>query len=58
MIAAETTTETVKFFVNGQWVESPGPRLYPITNPATGRQIARVPYATKDEVDRAVSRGA
>ncbi|PYT21160.1 MAG: methylmalonate-semialdehyde dehydrogenase (CoA acylating) [Acidobacteria bacterium] len=54
MIAAESPIETLKFFVNGQWVESPGSRLHPITNPATGRPIARVPYATKDDVDRAV----
>src|SRR5437879_1958379 len=54
MIAAETTTETLKLFVNGQWIESPGSRLHPITNPANGRQIAHVPYATQVDVDRAV----
>ena len=52
MIATETAIETLKFFVNGKWEASGGPPLHDITNPATARAIARVPYATADDVDR------
>ncbi|HUJ22352.1 MAG TPA: CoA-acylating methylmalonate-semialdehyde dehydrogenase [Bryobacteraceae bacterium] len=52
MIATETTIETLKFFVNGKWEVSAGHELHSITNPATGRVIARVPYATAADIDR------
>ena len=53
MTATEAAIQTVRFFVNGSW-EPPGDReLHPITNPATGRVIAQVPYATAEDVDRA-----
>ena len=52
MIATETTIETLKFFVNGKWEVSAGYELHSITNPATGRVIARVPYATAADIDR------
>jgi malonate-semialdehyde dehydrogenase (acetylating) / methylmalonate-semialdehyde dehydrogenase len=53
MIATETAVKTVPFYVDGKW-ELPGNRLlHPIHNPATGQVIARVPYATADDVDRA-----
>ena len=52
MIATETAIETLKFFVNGKW-EVPGVRPLPdITNPAAARTLARVPYATADDIDR------
>ena len=53
MIATETATNSVKFYIDGQWEEAAGNALHPVYNPATGQVIARVPYATADDVDRA-----
>jgi malonate-semialdehyde dehydrogenase (acetylating) / methylmalonate-semialdehyde dehydrogenase len=52
MIATETAVRKVKFLVNGNWEDAAGRALYPITNPATGQEIAQVPYATAEDVDR------
>src|SRR5690242_13404065 len=57
MIATETRIETLKFYVNGKWEIPGGHELHDITNPATGRVIARVPYATAEDIDR-VARAA
>ncbi|HKX00769.1 MAG TPA: CoA-acylating methylmalonate-semialdehyde dehydrogenase [Bryobacteraceae bacterium] len=54
MIATETAIETVKFHVNGKWEIPAGHELHDITNPATGRVIARVPYASAEAIDRTV----
>ncbi len=48
-----TDTKTVHSLINGQWVETGGPS-HPVFNPATGEEIARLPYAAAAEVDRAV----
>src|SRR5580698_7558842 len=53
MIATDTTVRTLKFFVNGKWEEAEGSSLHPVTNPATGEVIARVPFANAAQVDRA-----
>jgi malonate-semialdehyde dehydrogenase (acetylating) / methylmalonate-semialdehyde dehydrogenase len=52
MIATETAIETLKFFVNGKWEVSGVRPVHDITNPATARTIARVPYAAADDIDR------
>lgn len=52
MIATETSIQTLRFFVNGKWETADGSALHPVTNPATGEIIARVPYATAAQVDR------
>lgn len=52
MLATETTVRTLKFFSNGRWEEAAGRSLQPVTNPATGRVIARVPYAVAEDIDR------
>jgi len=52
MIATETAIETVKFYVNGKWEVPAGHELHPITNPATGRVIARTAYANSADIDR------
>jgi len=52
MIATETAIETLKFYVNGKWEVDGVRALHDITNPATARTIARVPYATADDIDR------
>ena len=53
----ETTPRALKFYVNGKWEDAPGRDLHPVFNPATGRAIAHVPYATVEDVDR-VARAA
>jgi malonate-semialdehyde dehydrogenase (acetylating)/methylmalonate-semialdehyde dehydrogenase len=53
MIATATEVRTLAFYVNGRWEEAPGRSLHPITNPATGEVIARVPYAAAEDIDRA-----
>ncbi len=55
MIATETSVRPLKFFVNGKWEDASATAAHPVTNPATGEVIARVPYATECEVDRAVT---
>ena len=52
MIATDTTVRTLKFYVNGRWEDAEGSAVHPVTNPATGEVIARVPYATAAQVDR------
>src|SRR5215470_982560 len=53
MIAAEKT-QVCSYYINGAWEAAPGHRMGAVTNPATGRTLAEVPYATDDDVDRAV----
>ena len=54
MIASQPSVETVSFYVNGQWESAGNRKLAPVTNPATGSEIAQVAYATEDDVDRTV----
>jgi malonate-semialdehyde dehydrogenase (acetylating)/methylmalonate-semialdehyde dehydrogenase len=54
MIASQPSVETVSFYVNGQWESAGNRKLAPITNPATGAEIAQVAYATAEDVDRVV----
>jgi malonate-semialdehyde dehydrogenase (acetylating)/methylmalonate-semialdehyde dehydrogenase len=54
MIATETATQTVSFYINGKWEDRPNQSLHPVTNPATGDVIAQVAYADASDVDRAV----
>lgn len=46
--------EQVKNYVNGEWVDSGTTEYGDVWDPANGRQIARVPYSTADDLDRAV----
>src|SRR5271156_778639 len=54
MIASHPSVETVSFYVNGQWESAGHRKLAPVTNPATGSEIAQVAYATEADVDRTV----
>ncbi|HCS23876.1 MAG TPA: malonate-semialdehyde dehydrogenase, partial [Rhodospirillaceae bacterium] len=47
--------ETVKLLIGGKFVESKTTQWRDIINPATQEVLARVPFATKDEVDAAVA---
>ena len=44
----------LKLFVNNAWVDSSSEDVHDVYNPATGRPLGKVPYATGEEVDRAV----
>ena len=57
MSVAETL-ETVPMLVGGRWEESRSERFGAVFNPSTGREIARVPLGTAEDVDRAVAAAA
>ena len=42
-------------YVDGEWVDGSTGETIPVTDPATGEQIAEVARATPDDVDRAVA---
>ena len=44
----------LKLFIDGKWPDCESKHTQPIMNPAKGATIAEVPFATKEEVDRAV----
>ncbi|HOK12476.1 MAG TPA: aldehyde dehydrogenase family protein, partial [Ottowia sp.] len=48
---------TVKLLINGQFVESKTTQWRDVVNPATQQVLARVPFATPDEVNAAVAAG-
>src|SRR6058998_40193 len=52
--ATATAARTVENYVGGRWVASDATRFGEVRNPATGEQIARVPFGTAADVDRAV----
>ena len=45
---------TLKFFIGGKWVEPSDSSTQPVTNPATGEEIAQLPTATQAEARAAV----
>jgi malonate-semialdehyde dehydrogenase (acetylating)/methylmalonate-semialdehyde dehydrogenase len=46
---------TVKLFIDGQFVESKTTEWKDVVNPATQQVLARVPFATADELERAIA---
>jgi malonate-semialdehyde dehydrogenase (acetylating)/methylmalonate-semialdehyde dehydrogenase len=52
--AAGMNRPTVKLLINGEFVESASRECRDIVNPATQEVLARVPFATRAEVDAAV----
>jgi len=50
-----TKVNTLKNFINGEFVESKGTKFYDITNPATNEIISKVPESTNEEFDYAVA---
>jgi malonate-semialdehyde dehydrogenase (acetylating) / methylmalonate-semialdehyde dehydrogenase len=44
---------TVRNYVGGEWVTSDASETLPVTNPATGETLARVPISTAQDVDKA-----
>src|SRR3989441_86155 len=51
------TIPTVKLLIGGQFVESSTTEWRNIVNPATQQVLARVPFATPDEINAAVASG-
>ena len=47
--------QVVPLFINGKFVQSKTQNFRDVVNPATQEVLAKVPFATKDEVDAAVS---
>ena len=45
----------LKYFVDGQWLESKTEKYMPVYNPSTGDVIAETPCCTKDEVEFAIA---
>ncbi len=48
----------LNLFINGEVIESESSEVYPVMNPAKDETIAKVPFATKEEVDIAVKSAA
>lgn len=49
------TITTVPLLINGEWVESSTTTWRDVVNPATQEVLARVPFATAEEVNQAVA---
>ena len=54
-MTTQTTIPTVPLLINGEWVESQTTVWRDVVNPATQEVLARVPFATPDEVNAAIS---
>src|SRR5690348_15648041 len=54
MIASDNAVQTVSLFINGAWEKPQGRASQTVTNPATGKAIAEVPFAGAADIDRAV----
>jgi len=52
--AADAQVRDVKMFIGGEQVDALDGQTFEVTNPATGKVIARVPLGGKADVDRAV----
>lgn len=50
-----TTPPTIKLLINGNFVESKTTEWRDVINPATQQVLARVPFATDDEINAAVA---
>ncbi|MCP3721081.1 CoA-acylating methylmalonate-semialdehyde dehydrogenase [Paraburkholderia sp. CNPSo 3281] len=49
-----TAIQTVKLLINGEFVESQTKEWRDVVNPATQEVLARVPFATEDEINAAI----
>jgi len=47
--------DRLAFFIDGAWSTGDGQRSGAVLNPATGEEIGRVPYASLDDIDRALA---
>ena len=56
--ASASAVPTVKLLINGKFVESKTQIWKDVVNPATQEVLARVPFATKEELDAAINGAA
>jgi malonate-semialdehyde dehydrogenase (acetylating)/methylmalonate-semialdehyde dehydrogenase len=49
-----TTTQVLKNYINGEWVDAQTEQYQVVPNPATGEELAQVPISTRADVDTAV----
>src|SRR5918999_1714799 len=54
MTTTPTTTRLLDNYVGGSWTPSSSREAVPVTNPATGETLARVPLSSGDDLDAAV----
>ncbi len=52
---SDTTLQTVRLLIDGEWVESQSSEWHDIVNPATQQVLAKVPFATASEVEAAIA---
>jgi betaine-aldehyde dehydrogenase len=52
--AMATATDTLKNFIDGEFVDPADGRTSAVINPSTGEEIAQAPDSTREDVDRAV----
>ncbi|WP_420232561.1 CoA-acylating methylmalonate-semialdehyde dehydrogenase [Pseudomonas sp. ABY48] len=52
---SDTTLQTVRLLIDGEWVESQSSEWHDIINPATQQVLAKVPFATASEVEAAIA---
>lgn len=50
----DTTVAQVKLLINGEWVDSKTTEWLEVVNPASQEVLAKVPLATRDEVEAAI----
>lgn len=50
----KTSYDPLYLFIGGEWISAEGRDTAAVVNPATGREIGRVPLATADDLDHAL----
>ena len=50
----EFLSEPRKMLIGGAWVDAASGKTFPVIDPSSGEEIARVPEGDKDDIDRAV----
>lgn len=53
-MTAQSGIPSIKLLINGQWIESKTTEWRDVINPATQQVLARVPFATVEEIEAAV----
>ncbi|MBO1512659.1 CoA-acylating methylmalonate-semialdehyde dehydrogenase [Metabacillus bambusae] len=49
-----TTTQVLKNYINGEWIDAKTDQYQIVPNPATGEELAQVPISIKEDVDAGV----
>lgn len=51
----KTSYDPLYLFIGGEWLNAEGRETVAVVNPATGREIGRVPLSTADDLDHALA---